>query len=76
MSERIIIFIVVILAFGWWINSIHNLYQKEDKMKAKIGTSFVLQKDTLLIIDCSIWDNNFTLSNGKKVNSKLILNSK
>lgn len=45
---------------------------KENRCKAKIGTQIVLYSDTLMIIDYSLLNDNYTLSNGMKVNFELI----
>ena len=66
----IILFVISIIDFG---NKFVNM---DDKYKTKIGEIFILEKDTLTIIDYSLFNKTFTLSNGKEVNSNLILNSK
>jgi hypothetical protein len=53
-----------------------ELNRMDDTFKSQIGKEFVLNKDTLLIIDYSLWSETFTLSNGREVNSNLVINSK
>ena len=42
------------------------------KYKEHIGEDYILNKDTLTIIDYSIWNDSFTLSNGVEVSYQLI----
>lgn len=44
-----------------------------DKYKEQIGKRFILNKDTLLIIDYSLLNHNFTLSNGTKIDETLLI---
>jgi len=39
---------------------------------SNLGKEYVLNNDTLKIIDYSMWNKTYTLSNGVKINSKLI----
>jgi len=49
-----------------------RLNTKENKYKKHIGEKYMMDKDTLAIVDYSIWEENFTLSDGRKVNYVLI----
>lgn len=49
-----------------------KVIKEEDKYKKHIGLKHVIDKDTLTIVDYSIWDETFTLSDGRKVNYMLI----
>ena len=40
--------------------------------KSKIGTQIVLYSDTLIIVDYSLLNENYTLSNNNKVSFELI----
>lgn len=48
---------------------------EQDKYKVKIGQKFILEKDTLTIVDYSLIMETFKLSNGKEVNASLIFNN-
>jgi hypothetical protein len=48
----------------------------QSKYKTKVGQNFVLEKDTLKIIDYSFSAETFTLSNGKIVSAVLVFNEK
>lgn len=41
-------------------------------MESKLNTKYVLNKDTLIIIDYSILNNTFILSNGVEINQKVL----
>lgn len=49
-----------------------KLNTQENKYKKHIGEKYIIDKDTLTIIDYSIFSENFTLSDGRKVNYVLI----
>jgi len=47
-------------------------HEKEvDKVKKYIGSKVVIDKDTLTILDYSMLNSNYTLSNGKEVSFEL-----
>lgn len=48
---------------------------EQDKYKVKIGQKFILEKDTLTIVDYSSIMETFKLSNGKEVNASLIFSN-
>ena len=49
-----------------------NLSAEENKYEKHIGEKYVVDKDTLTIVDYSIFNENFTLSDGRKVSYVLI----
>ena len=49
-----------------------KLNNTENKYKKHIGKKHIIDKDTLTIVDYSIWEENFTLSDGRKVSYILI----
>ena len=54
----------------------NELNKSEDKMKANLGKKIILEKDTLSIVDYSMFNNNYTLSNGKTISSHIVENFK
>ena len=72
-----IMFGILFLSWYWLTTSVTSEIEKEkNKYKVKIGQKFILEKDTLTIVDYSSIMETFTLSNGKEVNASLIFNSK
>lgn len=69
----IIFFISISMFISWNANNIKNMVKKYD---AQIGKKFILENDTLIIINYSLIEDNFTLSNGKIINSLLVFNKK
>lgn len=69
---RAFAFIWVIITISWFTYITIYLGNKEEKFKKLVGESCVINNDTLLIIDYSFFENDYTLSNGLKVNSELI----
>lgn len=51
---------------------LERIDQEEDKYKNHIGEYYILDKDTLTIVDYSIFNKTFTLSNGVKLSYTLI----
>ena len=49
-----------------------QIKEEEKKYKKHIGNTYVMDKDTLTIVDYSMFEENFTLSDGRKVNYSLI----
>lgn len=79
MKKTFIIFslltIVIIILITFLINSIIKDYSSDkDKYEINIGKHVILEEDTLLITDYSIWDNTYTLYNGEEINAKLLNN--
>jgi ATP-dependent Zn protease len=50
----------------------HKLSAVENNYKSHLGQTFIFNKDTAKIVDYSMWNSTFTLSNGKTVNSSLV----
>ena len=56
------------------VNDVSNqIKEEENKYKKHIGNTYVMDKDTLTIVDYSMFEENFTLSDGRKVNYSLIV---
>lgn len=70
----LIIFIIVFIIL--WSTCSHSLSKELDKIQISadslINKRVIINKDTLIVIDYSFWESNFTLSNGMKVNEKII----
>ena len=66
---------VIFICIHSLTNSITSEIDKEkNKYKVKIGQKFILEKDTLTIIDYSSIMETFTLSNGIEVNASIVYN--
>lgn len=55
-----------------YIIIINRLEDHNNHYKEKIGTEYILEKDTLTVVDYSFISETFTLSDGRKVNAALI----
>lgn len=69
--------VLCVIAVVYLLNSAGNdigkkISTEEDKYKKHIGEKYIIDKDTLTIVDYSIFSENFTLSDGRKVNYVLI----
>lgn len=69
--------VLCVIAVVYLLNSAGNDISKkisteEDKYKKHIGEKYIIDKDTLTIVDYSVFSENFTLSDGRKVNYVLI----
>ena len=72
-----IAFVLCIIATAYLLNSIGNdirkeLSTEENKYKKHLGKNYIIDKDTLTIVDYSIFLETFTLSDERKVNYMLI----
>lgn len=80
MIKHIIGLIIAIILFAICMNLLTSkiltqVNNEKDKYESKIGQKFILEKDTLTIIDYSSIMETFTLSNGKQVNCSIIFNN-
>ena len=79
MKKMIIRIIALVAVFVFWVRLLTTSITSEidkvkNKYKVKIGQNIIIEKDTLTIIDYSAIMENFTLSNGKKVNASIVFN--
>lgn len=60
--------LICFLLLSWLLSTVEDQYHKEENIvKSKIGTKVIYQKDTLFIIDYSLINGTYTLSNNQKV---------
>lgn len=52
-------------AFMYFINK--DLEHRQAEVKSRVGQNVVLGGDTLMIIDYSVWQKNYTLNDGRKI---------
>ena len=80
MKKLIIPFAGLVLCIFFMACILHNYMKTVDKIdnkyKSHLGETFILEKDTLKIVDYSYWGSTYTLSNGKKINYNLVENGK
>jgi len=71
---KLIINGLCILALGLYLinNSINTFSKFDSKIKSHIGNKVIIDKDTLMITDYSIIDENYTLSDGNKISFELL----
>jgi len=71
IKASIVFFILVVLCIGsWWVffNNISAAYEADkQKMSIALGEQVILDGDTLSIVDYSVMDATYTLSNGKTI---------
>ena len=66
---KIIIGAVLIIIFSSFISN--KIEGEFDKVKTKVGQKLILQNDTLMIIDYSVFNSNYTLEDGRKISFDL-----
>jgi len=72
-----ILFLILVILFGIISSLVGlNINQQNDKYKKEIGEAILLSNDTLIIIDYSMINDNFSLEDGKKVNYDLAIKNK
>lgn len=69
--SMMIILITILIVFGIG-PTFKQANTAIDKVESRIGTTIIYNKDTLMIVDYSILNKTYTLSNGIKVNYNLI----
>ena len=55
-----------------WNILINDIKQDVKKIETKVGLRVVLEKDTLMVIDYSYVNDNYTLSSGIEVSRELV----
>jgi len=69
----IAVFIGLFLTWIWAVSSLlKSLNEETQKYKDKIGEVYVLEDDTLTIVDYSSFNETYTLSNGIVINKSLV----
>ena len=76
-KKMAIAFISLVIILAILVSSItskvsSSIKKAEEKYEKHIGKEYILDKDTLTIIDYSILDETLILSNGTSINYKLI----
>jgi hypothetical protein len=65
--------IMIVILYSLLISFVENNINNEiKKYKSKLGEKYIIGNDTLIILDYSMFDENFTLSNGNKVSSIVV----
>lgn len=68
-------FVAIFLTVNFVGNKLHKtLIKEQQQYREHIGETHILEKDTLTIVDYSLFKESFTLSNGVEVNKNLIIN--
>ncbi len=77
----VIIFLVIVITGSYFLHQANEKITKNNKKQLEeytdgvesiLGSKVIIDKDTLTIIDYSIFSQNYTLSNGSKISFKLI----
>ena len=70
----IIVLVVLILATQHYVSE--DMFQtfetSEQEYIKHIGSDVIIKSDTLQVIDYSMWDSTYTLSNGVKVHKNIV----
>jgi len=69
----VLLVLIVYIVGNIFSNGQEKLAQEKAKYVECLGDEYIIDKDTLTIVDYSMWTETFTLSNGKKVNQSLII---
>ena len=73
MKKLILITVgMIILLSVCWTLLMNILNSEVDKIKVKVGSKLILEKDTVMIIDYSLLKKNYMLSNGKEISFELV----
>lgn len=77
VCKMAIAFVLCVVAITYLLSGVikdvsKEIENTENKYKKHIGKKHVIDKDTLIIVDYSILNESFTLSDGRKVSYVLI----
>jgi len=76
ITMTILTFICVIVLITIAFDDVEEAIQQErERYEQYIGTTYVLDNDTLTIVDYATFTESYTLSNGTIVSKHLILNN-
>lgn len=65
--------IMIVILYSLLISFVENNINNEiKKYKSMLGEKYIIGNDTLIILDYSMFGENFTLSNGNKVSSIVV----
>jgi hypothetical protein len=65
--------IVMVVAWSFLMDKASNSIGGEiDKMKENVGQKVIIKNDTLMIIDYSLLNDNYTLEDGRTISSDLV----
>ncbi len=74
--KKIILVILAVILFSGCIGDLNKLDKIIDSadlaMRQHLGDTVIILKDTSIIIDYSIFDENYTLSNGTTIHELLV----
>lgn len=65
------IFAIALFLGSYLINK--GITEEQDRYRAHIGEEFILMNDTLTVVNYSIWNKEFILNNGVRVEASMIL---
>ena len=78
MKTRIfgaVLFVVWVLLLVMYANTCSSSLETElNKYETRVGDKVILKGDTLMIIDYSFMESNFTLEDGRKISIELLDN--
>lgn len=60
------------IAVYFLVTSLSDLELKEQELKKHVGEEVIIQGDTLVITSYSLWNNEYTLSNGTVISTDFI----
>lgn len=69
----VLFFVGMIVLFSISANKCSTSFEKElNKYETRVGDKVILKGDTLMIIDYSFIESNFTLEDGRKISIELL----
>lgn len=72
MKDGVVGFLVFILITVWVGYCNHAFKKEHDRYTTRVGEKVVLSGDTLMIIDYSFVNSNFTLEDGRKISIEIL----
>lgn len=72
--EFIFAIVISVLLFSFVVRCTDSVKSDKDRYHNKVGSTVVVNKDTLTIVDYKYWSSKFILSNGTEVLSEIVFN--
>ena len=72
----IIMFILIVITVSYISKSCNKISEviteADNNYKKEIGNKYIFEKDTVTIVDYSLFNESYSLSNGQKINFNLV----
>ena len=65
----VLLFVLMYIFINKGLNKLHEI---NDNYRSMIGKEIIVKNDTLIILNYSLWDDTYTLNDGKKISGEYV----